>query len=481
MGRSPFNSPFNAVSRRSGRSSYPTPGSIARMGAGYVARGVLNSPYVRAATGAYQVARTGIKAYKSARRLFTNKKSRGSSTGTGSTTAGRGPIDYGRIKYAGKFKKARTVKSPNLFISKGFENTTEVVGTVTDPNCVYIAASASSSICAVEAIAQALIRAAYEKCVGEPVTNIRNVLRGYNNITQPWADGDGFRFEMTWVNVSTLAEGRVVHTTNATDSIYSMVGELQAGIAPTWPTLITQLKHWCSGTAGVTNAELPMRFSCYRQDGNVQLFYLGSGSIDLRNVTVHYHSKIDLKLQNRSLAADGGVESDNVSANPLIGYKYEFNHGSPYFKNVDNASGTAVVSRIFDLGGVALARGGNFGATSVMREPPKPQFFNNCVKSVKVTLPAGDLKYTKLAWKANHPFLKMLQIINCQDDGGAVRQTVRSPGKCVMFALEDMINVNALQNIQVVYEINRVTGCYITEKKPKVAQGTFTALTRNEP
>lgn len=391
--------------------------------------------------------------------------------------------------YGGKFKKPRKLsRKVNPYLTKGFENTTEVTGTVTDPNCVYMAASSISSTHAIDILARALLRRAFEKCVGYPITNVHSTLQGYQGGAAPFHAGDGFLFQLTWITVnSTTGEAQDTYVTGVTDTIYSITGDAVNGVAPAWTGLMNKLKQWAgrSSTGSGANTEIPLRLNVYRRDGNVTLFYLGSGGLDLRNMTVHFESTSAIKVQNRSVSATGSASTDVVDSNPLVGYLYEFKGGVPMFKNLDQQSGTLRLNRIFDIDAVITIRGGEFPGTAtvgsgwVNNEPPKPRFFSNCVKSSKVMIKPGDIKTHFIKYTTKLKFVDYLMKIANINDGSSVKQTTTLPGKCVMFALEDMINVNAASLIAISYEVNRVDKCYVSESVQRVAQGTFAQRIQN--
>lgn len=387
-------------------------------------------------------------------------------------------------KFGGNFKKPRKLsKKPNKFQTKGFESTTEVIGTVADPDCVYLGASAVSTMTAIECAAHALLRAVFEKCIGVPITNIKTPLQGYYNSAFPFNNADGFRLQLTYMQVNSLTgEREVTYETGVSDSIYSIVGQQSQGVNPTWSTLMLKLRDWARRTSpSDINTEVPLRLNVYRRDGNVTNFYMGSGGIDLRGVRVHYSTSVAFKVQNRSLSAAGSSNTDTVDANPLQGYLYEFKGGVPMFKNLDQASGTLRLNRMFDASAVLTARAATMtGPGEVNKEPPNPRFWANCAKASKVKLEPGEVKKHFFTWSTTDRLLDFLRKINQETDNGTIIQTVNTPGKCVLFALEDMINVNATNNIAVTYEVNRVDKCYITHSPYKVAQGTFSSMTLND-
>lgn len=411
------------------------------------------------------------------------RKSRGTQTvNTGRSGTVR---SYANGRYVGGFSKTRKVKKPNNFLRKGFVHTHEIHGIVSDQDCVYVGVSASSNEVALEMVAHALLRRLFEKCIKQPINNIKAPLQGFWNGTAGY-NSDGFKLELEYVNISTGALGYLSYETVApSDSIYSIVGEaaIPTPVAAGWPALMTAMRGWCtSAYATADNLIAPVKLHIYRKDGNVTAFWVHSGCIDLRTVKVHYHAKAAIKIQNRSLAADAGNDADNVTANPLQGYQYEFNSGCPAYKDNASESGSFRLNRMFDVGGVITARGSNMtGAASVLKEPPKPQLFMNCVKSSKVKLDPGSLKYATVSFSINKMFIAALKTIGLQQSlPNILGQYYRNDGRSKLFAFEDMINVNQEQQIAIAYEINRESMCYITEHPNTSSQGYFTQFTYND-
>lgn len=52
-------------------------------------------------------------------------------------------------------------------------------------------------------------------------------------------------------------------------------------------------------------------------------------------------------------------------------------------------------------------------------------------------------------------------------------------GTHLLFGLEDVINVNAEENIIISYEVNRETGAYVTEHHKAYSTGVYNAITQN--
>lgn len=456
---------------------------------GRVIRGALRAGTLADAVGHAKSYFSGKKRTRSISGRFAPRKSGASFGGGGGRTAtySNKAIRLNPVtgKFGGSFRRAKrlTKKTPK-YQTHGFVNTTEVNGTVSDPDCVYAGTTAVNARAAVEVIAQAMLRKLFQKCAGITVTNVREPLQGYHNGFTPFSNADGFRISLITLEVSTNTLTEDTHETSTTDSIYSLVGNQAASVAPTFAALMTKLILYAQrGSAAASNTQMPIRLQLFRRDGNVTNFYMGSGSLDLRNEYVHLYGTANMKLQNRSVGAGGSTDANAVNNNPLQGYMYQFKGGVPQFKDLEAAQGTIRLSRMFDNQGVILARGAGFdvGAGKIYREPPIPKMWSNCVSASRVRLEPGEIKRSSVSWSYSARFVDMLEKLRVQVEGTtAVHQTTYLPGKSVMFALEDMINVNASELIAVAYEVNRTLGAYLTTGKAKVASGEFTQLTLNE-
>jgi len=206
-------------------------------------------------------------------------------------------------------------------------------------------------------------------------------------------------------------------------------------------------------------------------------------SIDLTNEFVRFKTTASLKIQNRTLSTSGSGDAEDVSANPLQGLRYDLTNGMPRWRDNSLTGLANVFGQVFDSQGVLLIRGAEFTTTAsaVNREPPNPKMFANCKKSAKVILQPGDIKKCDIVFKKNALLIDFLQAIGAGAGSSALRPNTRAIGKMSLFALEDMINVNALQNISIAYEVNRVFSAYCTTGKVKPALGQFYTGTLNNP
>lgn len=366
--------------------------------------------------------------------------------------------------YSGKFKKASKggmMKKITKYARSGFVTTQEITGSINDNDCVYMGHSAIDPDKSVLIIIQSLMRKLMKKGYGYNVTNVGEYFP---------ADivGTDTRFRLVKKNLLTGAEIIVQHSGLSIESVA--------------PLFLNDFIDYSNGgpTDSLESVLDLVKFEVYARDaidatiGNSE--YRLRAQINLKNEVVHFFSKSEMKIQNRSKAADGSADAENIAANPLVGRLYEMKGGVPRARVFD----VSILEKI-RVNGVLLVRSAEFtpGVTgtvtgSTMKEPPIPKVFQNCSKSAKVRLEPGAIKthYCNVTYsKPLLYFLKKIHVHNSTTSGGL--QTTYTIGKFALFALEDVINVNVNSKIECAYEINRQFGAYLTTMKPAVAQGQY--------
>lgn len=274
--RYPFNDSAVGSSPRSRQRTMNVALGAARVAAPY-ARYALRAAWRRINTAQNRRALAAVAADHARRAIARGKRHvtrpvprYGSRTGpVGRRTTAR------NAKYGGKFAKARQVSKPSPYITKGFITTTEVTGTVTDPDVVYVGGTCAPGRQTVEHIAYALLRYLFKKCVGMDITSIKQKLHGYHNanVGDSFYHADGFKISVVGVNVSNGAAYEHTYETGITDSIYTICGEAQAGVAPLFSAFISQMLIWAHGTTpAVDNTNYPCFIKLYRKDGNASAF-----------------------------------------------------------------------------------------------------------------------------------------------------------------------------------------------------------------
>ena len=215
----------------------------------------------------------------------------------------------------------------------------------------------------------------------------------------------------------------------------------------------------------------------YIRDESVSQYWRFQGELNLKNEVVHMFSVSEMKIQNRSLAASGSESTEAVSNNPLVGRLYDFKGGVPRSRTMDCAP-----LEYIGVSGVVLARAAQFDANLggvTYKEPPLPKLFSNCVGASMIRLDPGSVKQDKMVVKYNKPLLTFLKKMGDPISYATNNNYKWLIGKCRLFALEDVINVNATAKIEIAYEVNREYGCFLTTMKPAHAQGDYQQITVN--
>lgn len=374
----------------------------------------------------------------------------------------------GRLRGPFKRSSKKGVKYLKKFTSHGFVDTEEIHGVVNDPDCIYLAHSAVDPATHIIMILKSLTRKLLKDGIGFDAENADQVFP----VEQTTGQANALRFELVYQNVRT----GVVVTTNCTSTSAGAFNTIQK--VAQFPNFDVVFREYAQGSFGENDSNVLelLYYRLYMLDfaplaENFRLV----GQIDLRTTTLHVNVKSNMKIQNRTLSATGGVEADNVSNNPLIGYKYDFNSGTP----VSRQTGAFLLTTMSVQRGVNVVRAAEL--PSSFREPPLPNIFLKCNKSARIRLQPGDIKYGSITYTTRMKLMDYLRKI-----GYAVTAFNADPklwrtqypiGKCQLYALEDVINVNGEQKINAAYEVNRTIGMYVTFNKKQSSIGQFRSLT----
>jgi len=371
-------------------------------------------------------------------------------------------------KYVGRFGRPKPLKSgDDGALNGGFVNTSEITGTVSDVNCVYVGHSVMSGNEVIENICYSLLRKLYKKGLQFNVTNIQEDLPDLG------VGGYTLRIERELMDATNTIQ-QFDYVPSGTITIQLIVGCALAGISPAWVTLLDVFKDYASGnSASTVNLYCPTKLSLLRT-ANFDVL----ARINLKEEIVHVKVESLLKVQNRTLAADASADATDVSNNPLQGRLYQFGTGCP-MTAVDYAP---LINSIPDFTGAITVKSSTFSKTGFY-EPPLPKMFVNCVGSTGVRIEPGAIKVDKLYYTTSGSLLKFLigmgYGIGPLGAVSTLNRQMKLKGKCAMLALEDVINVNAAQDISIAYEINRKIGVYCSTMKPAVSMGFLAQATQS--
>lgn len=438
--------------------------AAAAAGRGAMVRGALAMgsraiPYVGAAYGAYKIGR-GIYNY------FKGKKRRYRTQGY----------------LVGPFKKRTRKKSKtDVYEKKGFKNTTEVTGTVSDPDCVYIAHGTTVGQKVLTLFMQCALKKLFE-ISGKSIKAVTDMLEGYD-----YPNGTGWRICFRYYNEETGNYTYSNYDTVFDDSIYKICGDVANGVTPRFADFQNYMAIYATNAAGWTTR--PDMIQLLARDQSVAEFYRVVAELDLKREVVHFKAVSSLRIQNRTLGADGNNQRDDVSNNPLVGKQYEFRRGAPEFDATNPNLETIFVgprssefklNNVNDRTGVLTETAANLNLNmpnAIFKEPLPYNCFVNLKKRGTCKLQPGNIKYDTLSYTFSATFQDFWYKLNWRPTSfTATGKNTSTAGKCTLFALEDVINVNSEQNISIAYECNRAEYMYLTTKRATAGVGMFSTV-----
>lgn len=381
----------------------------------------------------------------------------GSATQTAlkTTLQRRGKI-MGQARYRGRFKKPRRkgAKAGGRFTTI---HTEEVNGTVTDSDCVYLIHTSIDQQVVIKQLVKEMVRKLFARA-GFVIHSENEILQSNAGVS----DSSGFTVRVFEQNNNNNTIGLAVAHTLVAGSTLETVTVAIASV-------------FYSYSNGYTNPNanngIELTQMCLFDNKTQESL---SATIDFREETIVMYSKSALKVQNRTLSGDGSASTDNVNANPLVGYCYNFS-GVPKAKPRNMYQ----FNRILTGKGVTLIKAGTL-TDSGLKEPPLPRVFWNCTKSSKIRLQPGDIKEAHISQKVSTNILKLLKKIRYSV--GAIPDLLQfySPFKHQMIAMEEVINVDPEESITVSYEIDRKTYIRsITQRKKGTTLGSFEQTSYN--
>lgn len=384
--------------------------------------------------------------------------------GSSQSVTGRRPSKFpsgggsGAI-YAGKFKRRakkrrrigrrrKTKKKPTMghCISKGVSRTTEVTGTLSDPDCCYIGHAAVVPVTFINEMAKVVMKKLFQRA-GISVTN--------------WDD--------VFPDMSPTASDIIIHIYSADGTSYGTPGTFTSGtdtfssICQTLNTAFFQYSH----NTNIADQTVMLK--------RVTLSYVPSTGVQnlqstvyLDEETVHFVVHSRMKVQNRTLSSGSSPSGDaeNVANNPLEGKLYDFDRVPK--TSVDWLTPLQLWN--YDYGTIKVGAAA-FNAKAQAKEPPSGRLFTNVKKTTKIILQPGQMKESVIYYTISKKVNSVL--IWCQNYYDASAYTNKFPGPCQVIALEDVININASESISIAFEVNRKIGCYLTSKRISSTQSAY--------
>jgi len=374
-------------------------------------------------------------------------------------------------RYVGRFKKTRRRTADSLlkYQKLGVVHVDEIQGSVDDPNCVYLAHMSYDQLDMIKYATEALVRLLFRKCANLNCDSLDQEIPGLS-----YADSGS-----TWY-VRLMGHQIVDGSLNILVTHTLVDNDTVSKVAATFYNEFVKYSSGFSSTATTgsnDNAVELVKLALFIADADGASTYSKfQGDIDLRDLRMHYMAKSELKIQNRTLSDTGSSDAENITANPLSGYMYDFK-GIPKSANV-NMYHLEAFLKVATQKGVMLTRAGSLSSTVVgggsYKEPPLPRSWKNCKKASKVLLQPGEIKKGVCSVAKRENFIQFLKTTRFQQGNVADLAVTWGKMPTQMIALEDVINLDQAQKVTCAYEVNRVSGVYFTMiKRAHIIQQKF--------
>jgi len=404
----------------------------------YLANRLVNTP-VSTYRNIYNTAKTFYNKFSAYRRskALTLKKKEGFS---GMSTA----------KYAGKFKRPSSTMTAMEKLeadaqSKGIMSVREVHGKINSANCVYIGHGNFDLELVAFVISLSIVRKLLRK-IGTNPTSANSTL----NTGDPFENSSGWQFQFRSINTNGAYVSSTPYdfpTTVTMNGIASSSG--------LYTFILQSIRQDSPQTHGCLQ-DVVLRV----KDNSVGDSWKTMATLNMKNEIMNLWSYSDLKIQNRTKSDEGSANADSVDNQPLTGYHYLIKGGAPQAKQIDNFKLSRNGYR-----SVILLRAEDLSDATDYQEPPNPVEFSNCYRASKVLLQPGNLKKSNILTKWSGYFNDLIGhklTIRQAITGGTTQNVEYAPGKCELFAFEEILNTGSTNLITCAYESEKKVGCTLT-------------------
>lgn len=390
---------------------------------------------------------------------------------------------YRKKRYNRKYKNKRSRKT-KLNWTRGIVQRDENIGTVVDPDCLYLYFHDNAAKTNLTLIKQAILKKVFEKAF---MTTYRNIYELVLSGQSTKLGAFPYKLVVEYTNLDAPAFSRTAFTIDQNTTIQNLAND--ASFSAIFLTVIEG-----NGTTETNNAFDFTRFvvikNIYDLAGATVVDEMVLSVLNMQEEIIHLQCYTAIKIQNRTVGSSGSTNTDDVNRAPLEGFKYVFN-SIPKYKYLSNGPtpGVAIndtegyrfsdvnaTTGLISIRGTDLLTGSGIGSS--FKEPVPKNNFSNCKARVPLKMYPGALMKDGMSMSMSKPFNTFLKKMLYRINGNDIHETI---GGGKMFCYEDMININTTYDITVTYQIDRVTKVLLTTKKKAGFLPTFTTTTTNNP
>lgn len=372
-------------------------------------------------------------------------------------------------KAAGKMRKSKkSTKSMVKFGQLGYTVSANLVGTVIDPQVVYLHHNTFDVGGIARTIVGALLRKLFKKA-GIDIGNENDELPLRDNY-----NSDDFQIVFIQKDIAGLVWTPFEYPIPANTTFKSLLDALCGGGGTPYFEMIAFMD---GANQKVPNSlALNIRDKWVTPAGVEAFVYRTHTVLNLQNERIVFYGRSKLTVQNRTKGsnASGTDYSDQrIDNQPLEGKLYDFTNGDPRLKK-SQLTGTGVTNEydfLLDTGS-AFVRA--FGAVvfpaNYMDDIPSGKLWKNVKKSSNVLIQPGDIKHTQIEVNYDLPLLELLlkfRVLYKTTVSGEVCFTGLKSHKSQFLILKEILRTPADNFITIQYENEKMFGAYSYSKKSK--------------
>lgn len=365
------------------------------------------------------------------------------------------------------YKKTKNYKKKNkkeFFGKRGFVQESDIYGTITDPNVVWLAHGDHIPDETAKLACAAIFRHGYEKASGDFIEGITGLYKRPCTITLTVEDTSGGETVITQV---------LAQNTTILSSVLFNTGNPVA-------VRIIQLSVKTASFIHLRSIKFESTASAY--------------TMDFTSMKMHYFSEVQMKMQNQS-AVGTDNEADDVNAIPIQGTHIEFSSPFVFTKNSvrelppgTGQSGT--ISAMQQNIGMLTCRGNRLqddklglgGQGSITENVPNVGYFTRVKSSNNIKIHPGQLITRKSYMSGSLPVEKFFERVRSAETPPGLTVNSTGLGKCNLYMFEKtMRSTVANASVKVAFEKQTLCGFYVTYNPKRSTLFDYISVTADDP
>jgi hypothetical protein len=364
-------------------------------------------------------------------------------------------------------KKTKNYKKKNkkeFFGKRGFVQESDIYGTITDPNVIWLAHGDHIADETAKLGVAAIFRHGYEKASGDYIEGITGLYKRQCTIT--------LNVENTSGTETVITQVLAINTTIQSSITFNVANPVAVRL------IQTSVKE--ASFTHLRSIKFESTASAY--------------TMDFTSMRMHYFSEVQMKMQNQS-AVGTDNEADDVNAIPIQGTHIEFSSPFVFTKNSvkelpPGPGGSGSISAMQQNIGMLTCRGNRLqddklglgGQASITENVPNVGYFTRVKSSNNIKILPGQLITRKSYLNGSLPVEKFFEKVRSGETPPGLTVNSTGLGKCNLYMFEKtMRSTVANASVKVAFEKQTLCGFYITYNPKRPTLFDYISVTADDP